>query len=299
MLSNVCRHRANLVAKGKGNKKRFVCSYHAWTYGLDGANVSAPLMEKAPAFDQAKCGLPSFKTEVWQDFIFVNLSGTQSALAPRLDGFLPSIRNYHHEGRHHQFTDEGRWNTNWKCLVENFMEGYHLSVAHAKTLHPITPTALCTKMDAPAGMTAYRSGYHPAWPERGPYHDDLTPEERRSSVMFAVFPNLLVGVVPNVTLYMIVNPHDVSAVDVKWGIAGTIADREHPDVVAYRDLVRAFNAEDKAQLEGVQKGLHSRYYTGGPLAPADYEGTIWDFYRYIADKLAGDVVPSTSHASAA
>ena len=29
------------------------------------------------------------------------------------------------------------WNTNWKCLTENFMEGYHLSTVHYGTLHPI------------------------------------------------------------------------------------------------------------------------------------------------------------------
>jgi choline monooxygenase len=287
VLSNVCRHRANLVAHGRGNAKRFVCGYHAWAYACDGANLAAPLMEKSAAFDKSQCGLPSFRTELWQDFIFVNLSGTQGPLAPRLEAFLPSIRNYHGEGRHHQFTEHGQWKVNWKCLVENFMEGYHLSVAHAKTLHPVTPTKLCTKMDAPIGMTAYRSGYDPTWPERGPYPADLTAEERRSSVLFSVFPNLLVALIPNVTLYMIVNPHDVSTVDVKWGLSGTVADPQHPDVIAYRDLCFAFNAEDKTQLEDVQQGLQSRFYRGGPLAPADFEGTIWDFYQYIAARLGG------------
>jgi choline monooxygenase len=287
VLSNVCRHRANLVAHGKGNTRRFVCSYHAWAYANDGTNLAAPLMEKSAAFDKAQCGLPSFRTEIWQDFIFVNLSGTQGPLAPRLDGFLPSIRNYHGEGRHHQFTESGQWKVNWKCLVENFMEGYHLSVAHAKTLHPVTPTRLCTKMDAPFGMTAYRSGYDPTRPERGPFHPELTTEERRSSVLFSVFPNLMVALIPNVTLYMIVNPHDTGTVDVKWGLAGTVADPQHPDVIAYRDLCFAFNAEDKTQLEGVQQGLQSRFYRGGPLAPADFEGTIWDFYQYMAARLGG------------
>jgi hypothetical protein len=92
---------------------------------------------------------------------------------------------------------------------------------------------------------------------------------------------------PHVTLYMIVNPHDVSTVDVKWGLSGTVADPQHPDVIAYRDLCFAFNAEDKTQLEGVQQGLQSRFYRGGPLAPADFEGTIWDFYQYIAARLGG------------
>ena len=296
VLSNVCRHRGNLVAKGSGNKRRFVCSYHAWTYDPDGALANAPLMTKSPAFKKENCGLPEFATEIWQDFIFVNLDGKATALAPRLDAFLPRINNYHHLGRHHQFVGEEIWKTNWKCLVENFMEGYHLSVAHAKTLHPMTPTSLCKKMPTPAGMTAYTSGYDPNYPERGPYHEDLTPEERRYSVLFSVFPNCMVSIVPNVTLYLLVRPIDADTVGVKWGIAGNIDDPNHPDVIRYRDLCFAFNAEDKEQLEGVQKGMKTRYLKSGPLAPADYEGTIWDFYQYMASKLGLDV---DSHTSAA
>ena len=289
VLSNVCRHRANLVATGSGNKKRFVCSYHAWSYNSDGSLANAPLMSKSQAFDKSKCSLPEFAVEIWQDFIFVNLDGNAAPLAPRIDAFIPNIKNYHHPGRHHQFVGEEVWKTNWKCLIENFMEGYHLSAAHAKTLHPITPTALCRKMPAPEGMTAYTSGYDPKVPERGPYHDDLSAAERRYSVLFSVFPNVTVSIVPNVTLYLIVRPIDADTVGVKWGLAGNIDDPNHPDVIRYRDLCFAFNAEDREQLEGVQKGMKTRHFKSGPLAPADFEGTIWDFYQYMAAKLASDV----------
>ncbi len=297
VLSNVCRHRANIVAKGSGNARRFVCSYHAWSYNDDGTLANAPLMAKSEAFDAKACRLPEFACEVWQDFLFVNLDGKAAPLSPRLEGFLPRIKNYHGTGRHHQYVAEDVWKTNWKALVENFMEGYHLSFAHTETLHPITPTALCRKIDTPAGMTAYLSGYDPKVPPRGPFHPDLTEEERRNSVMFGVFPNLCVGLVPNVTLYLIVRPIDADTVGVKWGLAGTIDDPNHPDVIRYRDLCFAFNAEDREQLEGVQKAMHTRHYAGGPLAPPDFEGTIWDFYLYMAEKLGADApVPARAAA---
>ncbi len=288
VLSNVCRHRANVVAKTAGNRKRFTCSYHAWTYDLTGKLVAAPLMVGSAAFRSEACGLPEFATEVWQDFIFVNFSGDAAPLAPRLDAFLPTITNYHPVGRHHQFVEEDEWRTNWKCLVENFMEGYHLSVAHQKTLHPITPTSLCRKISAPFGMTAYASGYSPSVGERGPYHEDLKDSERRTSVLFSVFPNLVVAIVPNVTLYIVMDPVEADRVKLRWGLAGTISDPDHPDVIAYRDLCFAFNAEDREQLEGVQRGMKTRFFHSGPLAPPDYEGTIWDFLRYMAAKLGLD-----------
>jgi len=291
VLSNVCRHRANLVARGAGNARRFVCGYHGWAYRADGTLANAPFMAGAPAFDPAACGLPQFRSEIWQDFIFVNLDGNAEPLGPRLEWFLPHIRNYHHVGRHHQFLAQETWHANWKCLVENFIEGYHLSFAHRSTLHPMTPTALCRKISCAPGIGAYLSGYDPTIPDRGPFHEDLTEEERRNSVLFGAFPNLLVGVVPNVTLYMIVTPIEAGAVAVKWGLAGNIADPDHPDVVRYRDLCIAFNAEDKAALEAVQKGMASRAYHGGPLAPADFEGTIWDFYGYVASRIGEGVPP--------
>ncbi len=123
VLSNVCRHRANLVAQGTGNRQRLVCSYHAWSYDLGGHLLHAPLMQEVAARLAKRCDLPVFATELWQDFIFVNLDGQASPLGPRLAPFLPTINNYGILGRHHQFVGHEVWRTNWKCLVENFMEG--------------------------------------------------------------------------------------------------------------------------------------------------------------------------------
>jgi phenylpropionate dioxygenase-like ring-hydroxylating dioxygenase large terminal subunit len=285
VLSNVCRHRGNLIASGAGNGRRFSCGYHAWTYADDGTLLAAPLMDRVEGFCKADFGLPSFKTELWQNFIFVNLDGNADALAPRLSGLVPHIQNYHHEERHHLFAAEDLWHTNWKCLTENFMEGYHLSVTHRKTLHPITPTALCEKVPGDRFFTAYRSHFDPAWPERGPYHPDLTPAERRYSLLFCVFPSFVVSYAPNFTLYMCLRPASVDDVAIRWGIAGHAAGPGRPETKAYVELCKSFNAEDRAKLETLQRGLKTRYLSSGRLAPADVEGTIWDFYHFMADSF--------------
>ena len=114
------------------------------------------------------------------------------------------------------------------------------------TLHPITPTALCRKIPTPFGMTAYTSGYDPSVPERGPYHPDLTAEERRYSVLFSVFPNLTLSIVPNVTLYLIVRPIDADSVGVRWGLAGTLDD---PELMAPQSVIWASSAPSWAVLD--------------------------------------------------
>ena len=119
VLSNVCRHRGNLVeTAASGNRRSFVCQYHAWTYDTDGRLKTAPLMKKAKAFNQKKCNLPQLNTEIWNNFIFVNLDGMANPLAGQLDGLQTILHNYHHELRHLLFTDEAVWHTNWKNLTE-------------------------------------------------------------------------------------------------------------------------------------------------------------------------------------
>ncbi|ASJ75729.1 aromatic ring-hydroxylating oxygenase subunit alpha [Granulosicoccus antarcticus] len=286
VLSNVCRHRGNQVAQGSGNCRKFVCSYHTWSYDNAGALVSAPLMKNQPGFDKQKCGLPEFASEIWNGWIFVNLDGTATPLAPRLEGLQAIIKNYHPEERFLNFMEEDVWNCNWKCLFENFMEGYHLSATHLKTLHKITPTRLCKKMETGEGWTGYHAYYNPDYPPRGPFHPDLTEDEQRQSPMYGIYPNLVVGMATNFTLFMCLQPLGVDKVKIRWGVVGLENDPDAQMVKDYVTLCRSFNAEDQEKLEILQKALKTRYYPGGPLAPEDFEGSIWDFTHYMAKHLA-------------
>jgi choline monooxygenase len=285
VLSNVCRHRGNLVASGAGRAARFVCGYHAWSYALDGRLERAPLVAQGADFDPSRCRLPEFPCEIWQGYIFVNLEGNETPLGPKLAATLPYIRNYHPAEQHFLFGAEEVWNTNWKCLAENFMEGYHLSPMHAKTLHAITPTTLCEKLPHGPAFTGYRANFNPNCPERGPYHADLTEQERRSDVFYCIYPSFVVGFCPHFTLYMCLRPLATDQVGIRWGVTGVTSDPEAQVVKDYIALCRAFCDEDRATLERLQKGLGSRHYAPGPLAPDNFEGTIWDMIQYAADCL--------------
>lgn len=290
VYSNVCRHRGNLVAEGRGNAGRFTCKYHGWTYtGKDGQLIGAPLMDQVPGFDKKQCSLPSFKTEIWNGFLFVNLSGDAPPLAPQLAEMAPLIRNYHIDERNFLYTTDDVWQTNWKSLCENFMEGYHLSATHAKTLHPITPTALCEKIPGNDAFTGYKAHYNPSTPERGPFHADLTKEEQRFSGLYCIYPNLVFSVAPHFTLFLCLRPAGADAVALRWGVAGVLTNPEDPGVHSYLKLCNEFNAEDRAKLETMQRAMKTRYFSGGRLAGDHYEGTIWDIYQYMARKLGSDV----------
>ena len=169
------------------------------------------------------------------------------------------------------------------------MEGYHLFATHPKTLQPMTPTQLCKKVPGEEAWTAFRSYYDPNYPPRGPFHKDLTEDEQQNSILFNLFPSFVIAVAANYTLYLCLRPSGVGKVAIRWGVAGLKEDPSDPEVIAYVDLCKAFNLEDKEKLETLQIAQNTRYYQSGPLAPADLEGTIWDFLNYMAGKLADDV----------
>jgi phenylpropionate dioxygenase-like ring-hydroxylating dioxygenase large terminal subunit len=243
------------------------------------------MMKRQTSFDQSKCGLPEYKSEIWNGWIFVDLEGNATPLASRLGGLQEVIKNYHQDDRHLVFMEEDVWNCNWKALFENFMEGYHLSATHLTTLHPITPTKLCKKMTSGEGWTGYHAHYDPNFPPRGPFHPDLTEEECNNSPMYGIYPNLMVGMATNFTLFMIIRPAGPDQVRIRWGVTGL---EDAPDSEAtrtYVELCRSFNVEDKEKLEILQLALKTRNYRGGPLAPDDFEGTIWDFIQYMGRKM--------------
>jgi phenylpropionate dioxygenase-like ring-hydroxylating dioxygenase large terminal subunit len=285
VLSNVCRHRGSPVATGAGRAARFVCGYHGWTYALDGRLLAAPLIKESAHFNKAGCRLPRFASEIWQGYLFVNLDGSAPPLAAALSPIEPFIRNYHPSEQHFLYETQEVWQTNWKCLVENFMEGYHLSPLHAKTLHAVTPTNLCEKLPDGAAFTGYRANFHPQCPERGPYHPDLTPQERRSDVFYCVYPSFVVGFCPHFTLYMCISPLTADSVAIRWGLTGIADDPESSVVQDYLKFCKEFCAEDRTQLERLQRGLKSPSYVPGPLAPDHAEGTVWDIIQYMARRL--------------
>ncbi len=297
VLSNVCRHRGNLVAEGRGNRRSFVCQYHAWTYDLGGQLKTAPLMKARSGFDVASCRLPRIKSELWSNFIFVNLDGEAAPLSERLRSLDGVVHNYHNELRTHLFEEEDVWGTNWKNLNENFMEGYHLASTHPKTLEPMTPTSGCVKVEGNGAWTAYRAYYTPDWPERGPYHEDLTDDEKRNSVLFNIFPSFVCSFAPNYTLYLCLRPAGPDQVAIRWGATGFKEDPDDPEVRGFVDLCKAFNAEDREKLETLQRAQNTRFYTPGPLAPDDYEGTIWDFLTYMAGRLGTSPAPRAAGAA--
>ncbi len=137
---NVCRHRClTLVDQPKNVGKLIRCPYHAWAYDLDGAlraspHFGGPDQHQPEGFDPAENGLKPVRVHVWHDWIFVNLDGNASPfdeyaapLINRLDGIdFDKVQLI-------GMLDFGEIATNWKFIMENFIEPYHVQFVHSTT----------------------------------------------------------------------------------------------------------------------------------------------------------------------
>src|SRR6266568_2962204 len=73
---NVCRHRgARLCPAESGAVKRYLrCSYHCWSYGLDGTLVAAPNLGPLPQAGRERLGLVPVTTREWLGYLWVCLA---------------------------------------------------------------------------------------------------------------------------------------------------------------------------------------------------------------------------------
>ncbi len=284
VLSNVCRHRGMLLAEGSGSTRRFVCSYHAWSYDRSGQLSAAPRMQEK-GVGAKTCRLPEFRCEVWNGFIYANLDDGAIPLAPRLEALNQVLAPYRTQGMRYVQSFEEEWQTNWKCLVENFMESYHLSVVHPKTLHPYTPTGLSRKALSGEAFTSYCANYPDTAATRGLGADTLRVEERRRSTLVSVFPTQIASQAATLLVSFGIQPLAVDRIRVRWTLSTYGDELTQDELDARIALWQEVNLEDRIKLEKMQQALTSRHATSGPLAPEDYEGTIADFHRYLARQL--------------
>jgi glycine betaine catabolism A len=133
---NVCRHRGTRLIEGGEVQcgKRFTCPYHAWTYATDGRLLALPRPDAFPGLDKAEYGLAELPSHeagglIWYapqpgaDF------GHAATLGADFDRF--ALRDLHLFRRNTHDVS-----SNWKLIMDAFLESYHVARLHAATIGP-------------------------------------------------------------------------------------------------------------------------------------------------------------------
>lgn len=129
---NVCRHRGSRLLSGSGQCKAAIrCRYHGWTYRLDGSLIGAPeALSYGDRLDKAALGLLPARVEELCGLVFVNIDLDATPLA-ELVGDLPARLEHYRIASLESFAPgEGTQPANWKAIADNYVEGYHIPIAH-------------------------------------------------------------------------------------------------------------------------------------------------------------------------
>lgn len=130
-FSNVCRHRASVLLEGRGTLQKVItCPYHGWSYSLAGKLQGVAESKSAPTLERSSLGLPALHVGVLCGLVFVSLDENP----PPLETFFGDLGSKLAEHQLEELTfyrlSWADYNQNWKVVVDNFLEGYHVAMGH-------------------------------------------------------------------------------------------------------------------------------------------------------------------------
>ena len=271
-LSNVCRHRGTpLLDEGFGKVAKYVtCPYHAWSYDLTGELNAIPY-NKLIQVDRARHRLPQFQCDTWNGLVFVHLGDAPKPLGERFAHMADYITEFEVEKFDTASSGEPQfWNANWKLVLENAMESYHLFKVHEPTLEHVSPT-----------KGAYYLAGSSEWsPTGGALTTGWKPIDRRY-LLLSMAPSF-VGVLTNGTLgWLSAHPVGPSRTMIRSGAIGTKKGTRRDS--ASEQFTEAFFEEDRRICERVQTGMSAVKGRGGKLV--DLERVVTDFHQFLATRL--------------
>ncbi len=279
---NVCRHRAGPPAEGRGSRKVFRCGYHGWTYGLDGALISATEMEGVQGFCPEEFALAPVRVEEWFNLVFVNLDREARPLRESLGGLVAQAEKFPFPGMKLFERRTYDMKCNWKTYVDNYLEGYHLPSVHPGLNRELDFNAYVVEphMAHLEGRSAERvCGYVRQFsPIRGAQAGDATPrryQEAREDLTtdyFWIFPNWMLNCYPdNVSLNIVlpVEPERSLAI-FEW----YLPEKDHASSAAKASVEFSdqIQMEDVGICEAVQRNLRSRSYARGRFSAKQEKG---------------------------
>lgn len=265
VFRNACRHRGFALVEGAGCAHALVCRYHGWTYRLDGSLAHVPHQEAFPDLDVAARGLVEVNSHEVDGLIVIE--ALDSALEPRDDALawltdgtpwrdklLPAQRLV--------YVDSTVRRMNWKVLVEQFLEGYHIRSTHKDTFFPL-------QYDDLNVVEMFGPNCRLTFPYRNIERLRDRPEstwttDARVTYLYQLFPNVMLATFPDLMLMIVVDPVDIehSTVTIYSMARPELAERANSadgqyNPAAAGTLIARGSVEDNEMSEGVQRGLSS------------------------------------------
>lgn len=295
-VRNVCGHRHSLIVKeGPSCGKVLKCQIHGWEYDHCGRLTGMPDGRHFRVVKAGEFALGSFRVEKSGPFVFVNLASEGPSFRETLGNLAEEFESHY---RDHRLVDT--WVTehdvNWKIMVENAVESYHVPMVHPRTFedyrpedqheHLLAPTFTRYRdllpYDAEKGLVPLGFRLYTKWLIRNPNFRRFTHTH--------LFPNMMLyygDIFSGISIIQPLGPertryiaHGFVPRAIYGGWLGRIV--QDLSMVLYLRMGKKIVGEDIALWPPVQKGLKASPHKGVISAR---EERVYAFQRYLVDQM--------------
>jgi choline monooxygenase len=295
VFRNACRHRGFALVEGAGCSHAFVCRYHGWTYRLDGSLSHVPHADAFPDLNMSTRGLVEVASREIDGLIVI---GPLDFVAAGLQTWADEAMEWLIDGSPWRdklvpaeqlvFMESTLRDINWKVLVEQFLEGYHIRSTHKDTFFPV-------QYDDLNVVETFGPNSRITFPYRNIERLRDRPENTwtvgaRVTFLYQLFPNVMLATFPDVISMISIDPVDVdhSTVTVYSMVRPDVAERASLDassnLVGQGSFIERGLVEDNEMSAGVQRGLQSG--ANSFVEFGLHESAIGHFHATLDERLA-------------
>ena len=289
---NLCRHRnLQLIDEASNCGKLIRCPYHSWSYDLCGQLKNAPYFgggqQSLPeGFDLAENSLLPVQCEVWHDWVFVNLSPAPMSFEQFLKPIKECLGDNNVEDYVPRVTLEfGDVPCNWKLLMENFIEPYHVQFVHKSTTEQPLEDHYTVVNEHCLGSAVELSEEQAANAKAGTLGV--------TSHYLTLFPNFVMGTYQPDQLGVHLNRPVSAGITRQKRVIYTHKDADYSadQIEGLRSLWHSVHLEDHEMCVRLQKGRHSSYAEAGGLLSPHWENSVRKFQERVAAAIEPSLTP--------
>ncbi|MFI9844660.1 SRPBCC family protein [Nonomuraea sp. NPDC051941] len=297
---NVCKHRAHELLSGSGVRRSIVCPYHAWNFDLTGRLRRARNTGAMPGFDPSAVCLDQIQVAEFGGMVYVNLDPGATPLPEQAGGLKAEIEARAPDVAKLTLARRLTYDiaSNWKNVVDNFLECYHCHVAHKDfvslvdmSTYKVTTYGIYSSHMAQAGK-AENTAY------------DVSGATVTEHAVWWLWPNTCLLRYPGRGNFMVLQivPDGPERTREIWDFYLETAEPNEAELDGIRYIDEVLQVEDIALVESVQRGMRTPAFTQGKIvynpqesglsehAVHHFHGLVLDAYRHELDRISSPQV---------
>ncbi len=279
-FTNVCTHRANIIVNERCQLHDLRCMYHGRKFHLNGTFKSMPEFGDAENFPRDCDNLKEFQIRNLGPFLFVGLEPSFdinlifSQISKRVS-FIP-LEKLTFRG---DLSKDYLVNSHWALYCDNYLEGFHIPFVHNDLNNILDYGDYDTEIFENYNLqVGYAKDGEEIFniPES---HIDFG--KNVAAYYYWIYPNIMLNFYPWGLSINIVKP--ISNKRTKVQFLTYVFDESKLEIGAGASLDKV-EREDEFVVEGVQKGINSRFYKTGRFSPTKEKG-VHHFHSLLASSI--------------